>query len=233
MPIVGCLLGVPGPDTLALDHGRHQLLRMNAPPTTALRTRVLIANDRPARIDLIAEALTRRGHEPIVGDASPEAPGPPGQVAPDVALVGRHGPDRPTLELVTRLVHEGSCPVVALLPERDPEYVANAARAGAFASVVGTHPHDLQAAIDVAMERFHQYRMLQDAFARRAVVEQAKGILMARNAIDADAAFDLLRTHARGNSKRVTDVAAAIVESHLLLHSSAVDETADAPTARP
>jgi AmiR/NasT family two-component response regulator len=203
---------------------------MNAIPTTAARTRVLIANDQPARIDLIAEALTRLGHEPIVREASAKDVGSPAQVPPDVALVGRRGPDRPTLELVTRLVHEGSCPVVALLPSRDPEYVARAARAGAFASVVGAHPQDLQAAIDVAMERFYQYRMLQEAFARRAVVEQAKGILMARNAIDADAAFDLLRTHARGNSKRVTDVAAAIVESHLLLVGPAVAETAEAPS---
>jgi AmiR/NasT family two-component response regulator len=205
-------------------------LGMNAPPTAALRTRVLIANDRPARIELIAEALAKLGHEPIVRDASATDVVPPAQAPPDVALVGRRGPDRPTLELVTRLVHEGSCPVVALLPSRDPEYVAKAARAGAFASVVGAHPQDLQAAIDVAMERFHQYRMLQEAFARRALVEQAKGILMARNAIDADAAFDLLRTHARGNSKRVTDIAAAIVESHLLLLGPALDETADAST---
>jgi AmiR/NasT family two-component response regulator len=204
---------------------------MNAPPTAASRTRVLIANDRPAQLNLIAEALTNLGHEPIVRDGPPMDARSPAQPPPDVALVGRLGPDRPTFELVTRLVHDGSCPVVALLPSRDPEYVANAARAGAFAFVVGTDPQDLQAAIDVAMERFHQYTMLQEAFARRAVVEQAKGILMARHAIDADAAFDLMRTHARGNSKRVTDVAAAIVESHLLLLGPTADQTAEAPSA--
>jgi AmiR/NasT family two-component response regulator len=203
---------------------------MSPPPTAPTRARVLIANDRPARLELLTEVLARLGHEAVVRDAPPtRASEEPAEPPPDVALVGRHGPDRPTLELVTRLVHEGSLPVVALLESRDPEYVANAARAGAFASVVGTHPQDLQAAIDVAMERFHQYRMLQEAFARRAVVEQAKGILMARHAIDADAAFDLLRGHARENSRRVTDVAAAIVESHLLLLGPAVGETADAP----
>jgi AmiR/NasT family two-component response regulator len=49
------------------------------------------------------------------------------------------------------------------------------------------------------------------------VIEQAKGILMARNAIDADAAFAMLRQHSQKGGKKLGDVAAAIVDSHLLL----------------
>ena len=39
---------------------------------------------------------------------------------------------------------------------------------------------------------------------------------MARNGIGPDAAFDLLRNHARRNSRRILDVAEAVVESHQL-----------------
>jgi AmiR/NasT family two-component response regulator len=49
------------------------------------------------------------------------------------------------------------------------------------------------------------------------MIEQAKGILMARHAIDADRAFEMLRDHSRHNGHKLVDVAQAIVDSHLLL----------------
>jgi AmiR/NasT family two-component response regulator len=48
-------------------------------------------------------------------------------------------------------------------------------------------------------------------------IEQAKGILMARHAIDADKAFDMLRDHSQHNGHKLVDVAEARVASHLLL----------------
>ena len=49
------------------------------------------------------------------------------------------------------------------------------------------------------------------------MIEQAKGILMARHSISADAAFERLRDHSQHNGRKLSDVAAAVVESHLLL----------------
>ena len=40
---------------------------------------------------------------------------------------------------------------------------------------------------------------------------------MARHSIDADHAFDMLRTHSQHNGRKLADVAQAIVDSHLLL----------------
>jgi AmiR/NasT family two-component response regulator len=40
---------------------------------------------------------------------------------------------------------------------------------------------------------------------------------MARHAINADKAFERLRDHSQHNGRKLSDVAAAIVESHLLL----------------
>ena len=51
------------------------------------------------------------------------------------------------------------------------------------------------------------------------MIEQAKGILMARHAIDAEQAFAMLREHSQRSGDKVTEVAAAIVHSHLLLRS--------------
>jgi hypothetical protein len=40
---------------------------------------------------------------------------------------------------------------------------------------------------------------------------------MARHAIDAERAFEMLRDHSRHNGHKLVDVAQAIVDSHLLL----------------
>jgi AmiR/NasT family two-component response regulator len=40
---------------------------------------------------------------------------------------------------------------------------------------------------------------------------------MARHAIDADKAFEMLRNHSQHNGHKLASVAAAVVDSHLLL----------------
>ena len=107
--------------------------------------------------------------------------------------------------------------MIALLSAEEPAYVREAAKRGVFAYIVDTTPEELQSAIDITLQRFTEYHNLQGAFGRRAVIEQAKGILMARHSIDADKAFEMLRDHSQHNGNKLADVAAAIVNSHLLL----------------
>jgi AmiR/NasT family two-component response regulator len=95
--------------------------------------------------------------------------------------------------------------------------VREAAKRGVFAYIVDTTPEELQSAIDITLQRFAEYHGLQGAFGRRAIIEQAKGILMARHAITAERAFEMLRDHSQHNGHKVVDVAQAVVESHLLL----------------
>jgi GAF domain-containing protein len=52
---------------------------------------------------------------------------------------------------------------------------------------------------------------LQMALTSRIQIEQAKGILAERNAIEIDDAFDRLRTYARRNGQRLTDVATGVI----------------------
>ena len=98
-----------------------------------------------------------------------------------------------------------------------PEFVREAARRGVFAYIVDTQPEALQTSIDLTLKRFAEFRDLRGAFGRRAIIEQAKGILMERNKIDADAAFDLLRDRSHRSGRRVVDLAEAVVASHGLL----------------
>jgi hypothetical protein len=55
---------------------------------------------------------------------------------------------------------------------------------------------------------------LQAAFDRRAVIEQAKGVLMARRGVDADAAFALLRAESQRRGRKVAALAQHVVDCH-------------------
>jgi AmiR/NasT family two-component response regulator len=121
------------------------------------------------------------------------------------------------LDLIAEIAHEADCPVIALLHETDPAYVKEAAKRGVYAYIVDGNPKELQSAIDITLRRFAEYRRLQGAFDSRAVIEQAKGILMARHAVDAVKAFEMLRAHPKNSGRKLFDVAGAVVDSHLLL----------------
>ena len=180
--------------------------------------RVLIANERRDRLELLAEVVTGLGHEVIASEIDVEAVGAvTAREHPDVALVGLGVSSDHALELIEQIVRESACPVIALLRVEEPAYVREAAKRGVFAYIVDTTPEELQSAIDITLQRFTEYHNLQGAFGRRAAIEQAKGILMARNGVNADKAFGILRDHSQRSGQKLADVAAAIVDSHLLL----------------
>ena len=186
--------------------------------------RVLIANERRDRLELLAQVVTGLGHEVIAREVNVEAVAAVTvRERPDVALVGLGLSSDHALQLIVQIVRESSCPVIALLGTEDPAYVREAAKRGVFAYLVDTTPEELQSAIDVTLQRFTEYHNLQGAFGRRAVIEQAKGILMARHAIDANRSFEMLRDHSQRTGRRIADVAGAIVDSHVLLLPPAVE----------
>ena len=180
--------------------------------------RVLIANERRDRLELLAKVVSGLGHEVIAREIDVEAVGEvTAREHPDVALVGLGLSSEHALQLIEQIVHESTCPVIALLRVEEPAYVREAAKRGVFAYIVDTTPEELQSAIDITLQRFTEYHNLQGAFGRRAVIEQAKGILMARNGVDGDKAFGMLRDHSQRSGQKLAEVAAAIVASHLLL----------------
>ena len=180
--------------------------------------RVLIANERRDRLELLAQVVAGLGHEVIAREIDVKEVGAvTAREHPDVALVGLGLSSEHALELIGEIVREASCPVIALLAARDPEYVREAAKRGVFAYIVDTTPEELQSAIDITLQRFTEYHSLQGAFGRRAIIEQAKGILMARHVTDSDTAFNMLREHSQHNGRKLADVAAALIESHRLL----------------
>ncbi len=137
--------------------------------------------------------------------------------APDFALVCIGEDPRDALVLIDEIVTAAECPVIALLESPTPEAVREASRRGVFALITDRDGDDWASAIDVGLRRFGDFHDLETAFARRAVIERAKGILMERHSVDEASAFGLLRTRSRTTNRRLIDVAAAVADGHALL----------------
>ncbi len=180
--------------------------------------RILIANEREDRLGRITGIVTDLGHEVISRTLEvSEVAAASEQEHPDLALVGLGVSGQHALDMISELVREASCPVIALLEAGDSIWVNEAARRGIFAYVVDGNAEQVQSAIDITLRRFADYASLEGAFARRAVIERAKGIMMSSQEIDERRAFELLRTQSQRSGRKVYDVAQAVVDSHLLL----------------
>jgi AmiR/NasT family two-component response regulator len=169
--------------------------------------KVLIADERQKYLEPIGDAVKELGHEVIaheteiskVGQATLEK-------RPDLAIVALHEDSEHALELISQIVDEATCPVMALAERASRDFVAEAAKRGVFAHLDSTDETELQGAIDVAFQRYRQYRKLLEAFERRARIERAKGVLMERLGVDDREAFDRIRSQARSERRKLIDV---------------------------
>jgi AmiR/NasT family two-component response regulator len=180
--------------------------------------RVLIANERKDRLALVAPIVAALGHEVIAREVEVEDVGAvTARERPDVAFVGLGQSSKHALGLIEKIVKEATCPVIALIHAPDPNFVKEASKRGVFAYVTDADVKDWQSSIDIVLRRFAEYHDLEGAFGRRALTEQAKGILMERHSVDDATAFAMLRDHARAANRKLLDVATAVVDGHRLL----------------
>ena len=150
--------------------------------------RVLIANERRDRLELVAPIVAALGHEVIAREIDVEDVGPvTARERPDVALVGLGESSEHALRLIEKIVQEAACPVIVLLHAPDPAFVKEASKRGIFAYITDGEATDWQSSIDIVLRRFAEYQDLEGAFGRRAITERAKGILMERHSVDESA----------------------------------------------
>jgi AmiR/NasT family two-component response regulator len=185
--------------------------------------RVLVANEHRGRLEEIAGVTSRLGHDVVareidVGDVAEAAR----EVHPDVAIVGLHDHHADhALGMIGEIIREAICPVIAVTEGEDPEFVRQAAVTGIFAYASSFEPEALRGAIDIAMRRFDQAVQLEDAIARRAIIERAKGVLMERYSLDERAAFEMIRDQSRNTGEKVLTISQALLDSHPLLREQA------------
>jgi AmiR/NasT family two-component response regulator len=180
--------------------------------------RVLVANQRPQRLDYVTTIVASLGHEVIARSIEVEDVAVlTARERPDVALVGLGASSKHALDLIDRIVRAAACPVIAILETDDREFVNEAAKRGIFAYISDGDAEQLQSSLDIVLRRFAEFQNLEGAFARRALIERAKGILMERHDVGEAAAFELLRAHSRSSNRKLIDIAHAVVDGRALL----------------
>src|SRR5689334_21558761 len=157
--------------------------------------KVLVADERRKYLEPVSDAVCDLGHDVIahevaiakVGRATVEH-------RPDIAIVALHEDTEHALELISEIVDEAVCPVIALADDARRDFVHAAAERGVFAYIDSTNETELQGAIDVALQRYRQFAQLLGAFERRARIERAKGVLMERHGLGDREAFECMRS---------------------------------------
>ena len=191
-------------------------------PVGGGRLRILVANENQKRLDTVAAVVAAAGHEVVARPVDISAAAAAvSEEQPDVAIVAPGESDDHALELVAEIAEESTCPIVLFMPQPDARLVAEAAQLGVFGQLTSTDPEELQGELEIVLRRFDEYRRLEHAFHRRALIERAKGVLMERHGtLEADA-FALLRSQARRTGTPIVSVAEALLAAHPLLPASA------------
>jgi AmiR/NasT family two-component response regulator len=180
--------------------------------------RVLVADEDKEALDGVAAILRSLGHEVVARATSADAAAAAiSEDDPQVAMVKLHSDDEHALDLIEEMTDVGGCPVIALLDKEDPDFVARAAEIGIIAYAQPVDAESMKSSLEVAVRRFAELKelgeavgQLEDALSRRATIERAKGILMERHGVSDREAFEMLRSEARSNNRRVYDVASEV-----------------------
>jgi response regulator NasT len=185
---------------------------------------VLVADEVPEALARLSAVVRSLGHE--VAECAldvEEAADAITREDPDAALVVVHDDLEHALDLIAETAALCSGPVVMLLDDEDPDFVARAADRGVAAYACAANADAVSSALHVAVARHadrlalgEQLERLEGALERRATIERAKGILMERHGLEERPAFELLRQAARSSNRRVVDVAHGVQDGEEL-----------------
>jgi len=187
---------------------------------TSAALRILVAEDETIiRLDL-KETLERAGHE-VCAEArdGEEAVALARAERPDLAVLDVKMPRLDGIEAARRILAERPIPIVMLTAYGQDELVARAVEAGVFGYLVKPFREtDLLPAMQTARARHAELEALREeaeslaeALATRKVVERAKGLLMAQEALSEEDAFRRLQRASQVSGRPMRVVAEALI----------------------
>lgn len=182
--------------------------------------RILIADDESLIRLGLRKMLKEAGHEVVA--AAPDGRTAVRQaraLAPDLAILDVKMPGYDGLEAARRIVAENPMPVILLTAFGQRDLVEQATRAPVMAYLVKpVKEAQLLAAIEIAATRFaerlkmaHETAALRDGLETRKLVEQAKGLLMARDGLSEADAHRAIQSQARRERRSMRAVAQEIL----------------------
>jgi len=147
------------------------------------------------------------------------------QIQPDMIVVDAESQGRDILEHVVMATRDERRPIVMFSDDEDTSYVRKAISAGVSTYVAaGTPQEHIKTVIDVALARFEHEEQLHQELANaksqleeRKLVDRAKGLLMSRQGLSEQDAYQRLRKAAMNKGIRVSEVAQRLIDAADLL----------------
>src|SRR5262245_49691433 len=182
---------------------------------------ILVVDDDRLVLAALAEGLRGAGYR-VTGVASgEEALTSAGRETPDIALLDVRMPGMSGIELGRRLREQYGVPFMYLSAYGDQEVVQQAVEEGALGYLV--KPLDIQQiapSIEAGLTRAGGIKglrqsevQLNKALAGSREISMAVGLLMMRDRINREQAFELLRSNARSRRQPIAEVAEQLLSS--------------------
>jgi len=149
------------------------------------------------------------------------------QLQPDMVIVDAESAARDALEHVVVATREAPRPIIMFTNDSDTSHVPEAVAAGVTAYVVaGLAPERIRPILHVAMARFRHEQALRRELAEtrseldelsaelrdRKVIDRAKGLLMQRQGLSEQAAYEKLRKTAMDRGLKLAEVAQRMLD---------------------
>lgn len=191
---------------------------------TALR--VLVIDEIPGRAAMLEQALRDEGYEVLRHEQNDANLVQQVQdLEPDLVLMDLESPDRDVLEHIASVSRNQPRPIVMFSEESDQKTIERAISSGVSAYVVdGLNPERLDSIMSVAIARFREFQALRDELdktktqlSERKVVDRAKGLLMEKKGLSENEAYQLLRSNAMNQGKKLVEVAQSLIDAMEML----------------
>ena len=155
------------------------------------------------------------------------------KLSPDVVIFDLGSPSRDMLEEMLAVSRALARPIAMFVDQSDDEMIAAAIDAGVSAYVVdGLRKDRVKPILDLAIRRFTAFANLQKelaeartALAERRIIDKAKLYLMSTRKLSEADAYALLRGTAMRQSKRIAEIAQALLTAAELLEGKLKDES--------
>ncbi len=191
--------------------------------TPARPARLLLVDDDRLILGTLAQGLRHMGYEVHQAESAEDAEALLSSgLRPDMALLDVHMPGAGGLWLAQRLREIEHVPFVMLSAYGDASTVAQATRSGALAYLVKPLAlTQIQPAIETALQRALEIgelrrtrEQLQSALDGDRIINVATGLTMAQYKLPRQRAFELLRSAARAQRRKLSDVALETVQAY-------------------
>ncbi len=188
--------------------------------------RIAIVDESPARAAVIREGLEGTGLAELL--VLSERAGLVARLeafAPDVVLMDLANPQRDELEELFAVSRALARPVAMFVDQSDDAAMESAIDAGVSAYVVdGLKAERIRPIVELAIKRFNAFARLKseldearNALAERKAVDAAKALLMKKRGLDEATAYAQLRKAAMDSSRRISEVADALLTADKLM----------------